>query len=66
MTKRLASLAVCAAAAVTFVLPAAPASATCISFEHTPVECAKEALGGVVSDGCVWYGTFKVACLTGS
>lgn len=66
MTKRIASLAIGAAAALTFALPAAPASATCISIETTPVECAKEALGGWSSDGCIWYGTFPLVCLTGS
>ncbi len=44
MTKRLASLALGAAAAATFLMPAAPASAVgeCWSWITTPVECAKQ------------------------
>ena len=60
MTKRIATLAAGAAAALSFALPAAPASATCISFDTTPVDCAQEALDSVESGGCIWYETFPI------
>lgn len=63
MKKRIASLAVIAAATATVLLPAAPAQASCISLFTTPVDCVKEALVSS-SPGlqCVYYGTFELVC----
>ena len=60
MTKRIAALAVGAAAALSFALPAAPAAATCISYDTTPVNCAQEALDGTIPEDCIWYETYWI------
>jgi hypothetical protein len=66
LTKRLAGIALAAAAAASFALPAAPAQAAgCVSPVTTPVECAKELLvaGSPALPDCVYYGTFPLVCL---
>jgi hypothetical protein len=58
LTKRFIGIAVSAAAASAFLLPAAPANASCISMFTTPVDCIKEAVS--VSITCVNYGTYRI------
>ena len=65
MTKRIAGLAIAAAAAATFVLPAAPAHAQCINPFTTPVDCALEAVDEAVPS-CVYLGTFEMVCVSAS
>lgn len=55
MTKRFAGLALAGAAAVTFVLPATPASACSWTF---PQQCVEDILASAVSEVCVPFGTF--------
>lgn len=66
MTKRLAGMAFAAAAAASFVLPAAPAHAAgCINMVTTPVQCLLEQIKVESPDApdCVYYGTFPLVCL---
>ncbi|HEX8004165.1 MAG TPA: hypothetical protein VF519_15865 [Mycobacteriales bacterium] len=62
MTKRFLAAAVGAAAALTLALPAAPASAYCISLFTTPVDCVKEAIGVTIKNPCPIEGT-RPTCL---
>ena len=69
MTKRLAGMAIAAAAAASFALPAAPAQAAgCINMATTPVQCLLEKVAVDSPDvpECVYYGTFPLVCLPSS
>ena len=62
LTKRIASLAVAAAAVSALALPAAPASAAC---NWTFVDdCVREILAGAVSPICIEPSTLAPICLT--
>ena len=63
MTKRIAGLAIVAAAAASFVLPAAPATAAgeCINMGTTPVECLLEMLAPAAI--CIPRGHTPPICL---
>ncbi|HEV2889246.1 MAG TPA: hypothetical protein VGX28_02635 [Frankiaceae bacterium] len=60
MTKRFAGLALAGAAALTFVLPATSASASC-QFTEPLAECVKDLVSTVgPAVGCVPVGTFEL------